>query len=225
MIPGKIVTMFKQSNTYECSICRISLWLDNVITLEIDHKDGNNSNNEISNLRYLCPNCHSQTPTWRGRNKNTGKVKVTDEELLKSIAESDNIRQALIKVGLSPRGLNYNRVSDLLNNDNKAIDFNNSQYGTVWITDDKTNKKIKKELLEEYIKCGYRKGRISLNKIKMPSIKGKMWITNGLVNRTIELNGNIPDGFWKGKIQRSKIGGQSGNQTHTLGIMSPLLYL
>jgi len=37
--------------------------------LELDHIDGNNKNNTLKNLRWLCPNCHSMTSTWRGRNK------------------------------------------------------------------------------------------------------------------------------------------------------------
>ena len=38
------------------------------LSLELDHIDGNNSNNLIENLRILCPNCHSQTPTHRSKN-------------------------------------------------------------------------------------------------------------------------------------------------------------
>ena len=39
------------------------------LVLHLDHVDGDNSNNELSNLRLLCPNCHSQTLTFGGRNK------------------------------------------------------------------------------------------------------------------------------------------------------------
>ena len=99
---------------YICSICNISKWRDLDIMLELDHIDGNASNNNLSNLRLLCPNCHSQTPTFRGRNINSGKKKVSDEELIKSLKETQNIRQALINVGLSPRGGNYTRASKLL---------------------------------------------------------------------------------------------------------------
>lgn len=38
-----------------------TFWED--ITLEVDHVDGNNLNNRLENLRFLCPNCHSQAPT------------------------------------------------------------------------------------------------------------------------------------------------------------------
>lgn len=43
------------------------------IVLQCDHIDGNNDNHTLSNLRLLCPNCHSQTHTWCGRNKKDTK--------------------------------------------------------------------------------------------------------------------------------------------------------
>lgn len=44
-------------------------WNGQPLTLELDHIDGDPTNNEISNLRFLCPNCHSQTETNKGKNK------------------------------------------------------------------------------------------------------------------------------------------------------------
>lgn len=54
---------------YKCQNCECDgHWQNGIIALEIDHIDGDNTNNEISNLRYLCPNCHALTDTYRGRN-------------------------------------------------------------------------------------------------------------------------------------------------------------
>lgn len=55
----------------KCSLCGLGdSWNGKALTLQLDHIDGDNLNNEISNLRIICPNCHTQTPTYC-RNKNT----------------------------------------------------------------------------------------------------------------------------------------------------------
>lgn len=47
-----------------CEQCGLSEWNDRPIPLDLDHVDGDNKNNLLSNLRVLCANCHRQTVTW-----------------------------------------------------------------------------------------------------------------------------------------------------------------
>ncbi len=51
-----------------CACCKRSKWRGHPLALDLDHVDGDPWNNTIENLRLLCPNCHSITATWRGRN-------------------------------------------------------------------------------------------------------------------------------------------------------------
>jgi hypothetical protein len=53
---------------HRCEHCRWTAWHGEPIPLEVDHVDGDRTNNRLGNLRLLCPNCHAQTPTYRGRN-------------------------------------------------------------------------------------------------------------------------------------------------------------
>lgn len=64
--------LFKKQNGC-CSSCGINDWNNKPIRLEIEHVDGNSGNNFENNVCLICPNCHSQTPTFKGRNKGNGR--------------------------------------------------------------------------------------------------------------------------------------------------------
>lgn len=54
---------------HKCYNCNNEEWLGEPTPLELHHIDGNSKNNNLSNLQLLCPNCHSLTSNYRGRNK------------------------------------------------------------------------------------------------------------------------------------------------------------
>ena len=98
---------------YKCSKdkCNNSgQWLDEPLKLQLDHVNGVRTDHRLENLRWLCPNCHSQTDTYGGKNRN--KNKVSDGKLLEALKSSKNIHQAIQKVGLL-NGRNYKRAKNL----------------------------------------------------------------------------------------------------------------
>jgi hypothetical protein len=67
--PSSIKKRLIHEMGHQCQKCQNSMWNNLPITLELEHIDGNNRNNSKENLTLLCPNCHSQTSTWRNRKR------------------------------------------------------------------------------------------------------------------------------------------------------------
>ena len=67
----KLKQRLLQEKVFErkCSRCHLETWLGQPIPLELEHKNGNPTDNSLDNLTLLCPNCHALTATYRGKNK------------------------------------------------------------------------------------------------------------------------------------------------------------
>ena len=66
---GALRKRLLHERNYTCEECGCgNTYNEKPLSLELEHVDGNSLNNRIENLKILCPNCHSQTPTFRGRN-------------------------------------------------------------------------------------------------------------------------------------------------------------
>lgn len=64
---------------HKCEVCKLEEWMNQAIPLELDHMDGNPTNNTKENLRLICPNCHAQTETYRGKNIGRPKCESRDK--------------------------------------------------------------------------------------------------------------------------------------------------
>lgn len=54
---------------HKCYCCGNTEWMGKIIPLELEHINGINTDHSLINLTLLCPNCHAQTSTYRGKNK------------------------------------------------------------------------------------------------------------------------------------------------------------
>lgn len=97
----------------KCECCNNTTWLNQPINLEVHHKDGDKSNNQLENLQLLCPNCHSYTNNYGSKNKKQNEI--SDEDLVIALQNSYSIRQALLSLNMSDAGGNYTRARNLMN--------------------------------------------------------------------------------------------------------------
>lgn len=74
----------------KCETCGLDKWMNNDIPLDMDHKDGDSDNNDLNNVRLICPNCHRQTPNHGSKNNGKGRH-----------SERKKYRRERYKLGLS----------------------------------------------------------------------------------------------------------------------------
>lgn len=100
---------------YKCSICGITEWNNKTLSLELDHINGINNDNRLENLRFLCPNCHSQTCTYGSRNqqKNESYYEINNE--LRNLVESTYSKIKNIKRVSSLLGIRRCVVTKIIN--------------------------------------------------------------------------------------------------------------
>lgn len=84
---------------YKCAICGCVEWQGKTLSLELDHINGINNDNRLENLRFLCPNCHSQTSTYGSRNQqlNSSEYDISDD-LRKMVEEKYDEVKSVKKV-------------------------------------------------------------------------------------------------------------------------------
>jgi 5-methylcytosine-specific restriction endonuclease McrA len=98
---------------YECQKCNLKdVWQGEEISLQLDHINGVNDDNRLENLRFLCPNCHSQTNSYGGKNNKKNKVKNYNRpRKIKNRPDLDTLLNNVKNLGYRGTGQKYN-VSD-----------------------------------------------------------------------------------------------------------------
>lgn len=163
---------------YKCDICGITEWNNKTLSLELDHINGKNNDNRLENLRFLCPNCHSQTTTYGSRNQQinyaTSDYNITDD--IRKLVYDTYEKYRSIKTVSSVLGIRRCIVTKIVNETGQKR--SNQKY---IIRYDKDRKEIKRygSLVEAA------KDLISNNEVKTKKIK--------TCTRTIMYN---KDNFW-----------------------------
>lgn len=100
---------------YKCAICGVTEWNNKTLSLELDHINGINNDNRLENLRFLCPNCHSQTTTYGSRNqqKNESKYEITED--LRKLVEETYEKEKSVKRVSTVLGIRRNVVTKIVN--------------------------------------------------------------------------------------------------------------
>lgn len=84
--PKNFKDFFLDEQNNKCDICGIEpKWMDKNLIFVIDHIDGDASNNKRENIRMICPNCDSQTNTFKSRNKNSKRRNYWKEKIINDI--------------------------------------------------------------------------------------------------------------------------------------------
>ena len=71
--PIQFKRYLSEKRGHKCEMCGLSEWGNKQILLVLDHIDGNSENCSLQNLRQICSNCDTLTPTYKGRNKGKGR--------------------------------------------------------------------------------------------------------------------------------------------------------
>lgn len=100
---------------YKCAICGCTEWQGKTLSLELDHINGINNDNRLENLRFLCPNCHSQTSTYGSRNQqlNSSEYDIPDD--LRKIVEEKYDEVKSVKKVSSILGIRRCVVTKIVN--------------------------------------------------------------------------------------------------------------
>ena len=137
-----------------CSCCGITEYNGKPISLEIHHINGIRNDNRLENLTFLCPNCHSQTDNYSGRNRNF--LKNQEKEKQKEAEKTLKEEQKLLKESQEKEKkiLKEKDFNELIETRKKSLEkFNLFKYG--WASEVAREWKVSRTQVKRWIKKYY----------------------------------------------------------------------
>lgn len=206
------LVMANKLKPYECECCKISNWNGKAIGLQLDHVNGNRKDNRLENLRWLCPNCHSQTPTFCSKNRTTKNI-YSDAKILELCKKCNNIHEVVKELGCNTRL--YPRIRKLALS--IGIEYVNYQLKTPtrsvvdpnWRHAPKPYcRKVSRPTKDELL--------VLIGEKPITSIGKQFGVTGNAVTKWCKSYGiqTMPNGYWQKKFheinlcQRNKFGGK-----------------
>lgn len=111
----KSLILKKELLPYKCSICNMDpAWNGRELRFQLDHINGIRTDNRLENLRLICPNCHSQTTTYCGKNKK--RIFPSKEKIIEAIKETSSISEAITVLGINK--INYKKLESIMLEEN-----------------------------------------------------------------------------------------------------------
>lgn len=111
--------LMKQGRGTKCEICGIESWNGQPITFEMDHINGLRMDHRMENLRFICPNCHSQTPTFRnkqGRRQydSTNTMSLDESFIVLNLPKFSSIHMFIQANGINRTKSAYQKIYDVM---------------------------------------------------------------------------------------------------------------
>lgn len=135
-----------------CEICGIKEWMNKKIVMELDHINGIRTDNRKENLRFICPNCHSQTDTFRnkgGKSKYIVLDDVHEETVVENVKNYTSLYKLVSSLGYSRTSKNYAKIYEIMAKHNLKFKENKLK------TKNKKEIKIKIEKTKKENKCKF----------------------------------------------------------------------
>lgn len=166
---------------YKCAICGAIEWCGKTLSLELDHINGINNDNRLENLRFLCPNCHSQTTTYGSRNQQLNESKYEITEDLRKLVEESYEKHKSVKRTSAALGIRRCVVTKIVNESGQK--HSNQKYV---IRYDENKKEIARygslaEAGRQIIKEGLVKTtqyKTAVRSIQINANTNKLWLNN-----------------------------------------------